>query len=184
MWSHRQQPTRLPHPWDSPGKNTGVGCHFLLQCVTVKSESEVAQSCPTLSDPWTAAYQAPPSMGFSRQEYWSGVPLPSPKNKTYLYMNIMKYDQDLYPWKLKTPVKEFTEYVNKQETHHVHLVVILQLPPTTTDLSNISCEWYHALVSREWSISFSIVFSRCFPVAACISIAAFFNAKQNFVVWT
>ena len=63
---------------DSPGKNTGVGCHFLLQCMKVKSESEVAQSCPTLSDPWTAAYQAPPSMGFSRQEYWSGVPLPSP----------------------------------------------------------------------------------------------------------
>ena len=48
---HRRQPIRLPHPWDSPGKNTGVGCHFLLQCVKVKSESEVAQSCPTLSDP-------------------------------------------------------------------------------------------------------------------------------------
>ena len=48
---HRQQPSRLPRPWDSPGKNTGVGCHFLLQCVKVKSESEVAESCPTLSDP-------------------------------------------------------------------------------------------------------------------------------------
>ena len=71
---HRQQPTRLPHPWDSPGKNTGVGCHFLLQCMKVKSESEVAQSCPT---PWTAAYQAPPSMGFARQEYWSGVIFPT-----------------------------------------------------------------------------------------------------------
>ena len=47
---HRRQPTRLPRPWDSPGKNTGVGCHFLLQFVKVKSESEVAQSCPTLSD--------------------------------------------------------------------------------------------------------------------------------------
>ena len=47
----RQQPTRLPHPWDSPGKNTGVGCHFLLQGMKVKSESEVAQLCPTLSDP-------------------------------------------------------------------------------------------------------------------------------------
>ena len=45
------QPTRLPHPWDSPGKNTGVGCHFLLQCMKVKSESEFTQSCPTLSDP-------------------------------------------------------------------------------------------------------------------------------------
>ena len=48
---HRRQPTRLPHPWDFPGKNTGVGCHFLLQCMKVKSESEVAQSCPTLHDP-------------------------------------------------------------------------------------------------------------------------------------
>ena len=47
----RLQPTRLPGPWDSPGKNTGVGCHFLLQCMKVKSEGEVAQSCPTLSNP-------------------------------------------------------------------------------------------------------------------------------------
>ena len=114
---------QAPCPWDSPGKNTGVGCNFLLQCMKVKSESEVAQSCLTLSDPtdcsppgssfhgifqarvlewvaiafsnaqklkvkvkslsraqllvtpWTAAHQAPPSMGFSRHEYWSGVPL-------------------------------------------------------------------------------------------------------------
>ena len=75
---YRRQPTRLPRPWDSPGKYTGVGCHFLLQCRKVKSESEVAQSCPTRSDPMTAAHQAPLSMGFSRQEYWSGLPLPSP----------------------------------------------------------------------------------------------------------
>ena len=72
-------PPRLPRPWDSPGKNIGIGCHFLLQCMKVKSESEVAQSCPTLATPWTAAHQAPLSMGFSRQKYWSGVPLPSPK---------------------------------------------------------------------------------------------------------
>ena len=165
---HSRQPTRFPRPWDSPGKNAGLGCHFLLQCMKVKSESEVAQSCPTLLNPmdcslpgssihgmfqarvlecgafafsinyiaakslqscltlcdpidgllpgssvpgilqartlewvaisfsnackwkvivkslshvrllatsWTAAYQAPTSMGFSRQEYWSGVPL-------------------------------------------------------------------------------------------------------------
>ena len=48
---HRRKPTRLPHHWDFPGKNTGVGCHFLLQCMKVKSESAVAQSCLTLSDP-------------------------------------------------------------------------------------------------------------------------------------
>ena len=80
---HRRQPTRLPRPWDSPGKNTGVGCYFLLQCMKVKSESEVAQSCPTLVTPWTAAHQAPLSMGFSRQEYWSGVPSPSRNHPLY-----------------------------------------------------------------------------------------------------
>ena len=51
MRPHRRQPTRLRHPWDSLGKNTGVGCHFLLQSIKVKSESEVTQSCPTLCDP-------------------------------------------------------------------------------------------------------------------------------------
>ena len=71
---HRWQPTRLPRPSDSPGKNTGVGFHFLLQCVKVKSLSRVR----LFAIPRTAAYQAPVSMGFSRQEYWSGVPLPSP----------------------------------------------------------------------------------------------------------
>ena len=74
---HRRPPTRLPHPWDSPGKNTGVGCHFLLQCMKVKVKS--LSRVRLLATPWTAAYQAPPSMGFSRQEYWSGVPLPSPR---------------------------------------------------------------------------------------------------------
>ena len=60
-----------------------MGCHFLLQCMTVKSESEVKVKSLSrvrlLATPWTAAYRAPPSMGFSRQEYWSGVPLPSPR---------------------------------------------------------------------------------------------------------
>ena len=51
VWPHRWQPIRLRRPWDSPGKNTGVGCHFLLQCMKVKSESEVAQLCPTLCNP-------------------------------------------------------------------------------------------------------------------------------------
>ena len=65
--------TRLLCSWDSPGKNTGVGCHFLLQCMKVKSLSRVR----LVVTPWTVAHQVPPSMRFSRQEYWSGVPLPS-----------------------------------------------------------------------------------------------------------
>ena len=66
------------HPWDSPGKNTGVGCHFPLQCMKVKSKSEVVQSCLTLRDPMDCSLPGSLSMGFSRQEYWSGLPLPSP----------------------------------------------------------------------------------------------------------
>ena len=69
---------QAPSHWDSPGKNTGVGCHFLLQCMKVKNENEVAHGIRPSATPWTAAFQAPPFMGFSRQEYWSGVPLLSP----------------------------------------------------------------------------------------------------------
>ena len=79
---HIRQPTRLPRAWDSPSKNTGVGCHFLLQCMRVKSESEVAQSCPTLCDPMVCSLPGSSVHGISRQEYWSGLPLPSPKNNT------------------------------------------------------------------------------------------------------
>ena len=71
--------TRLPSPWDSPGKNTGVGCHFLLQCMKVKSEREVAQSCPTLSDPIDCSLPGSSIHGIFQAKYWSGVPLPSPQ---------------------------------------------------------------------------------------------------------
>ena len=144
----RRQPARFCHPWDSPGKNTGVGCHFLLQCMKVKGESEVAQSCPIPSDPmdcsppgspvpgifqarvlewgaiafslihysycitphacvlsrfgcvrlfvtpWTVVLQAPLSMGFSRQEYWSGLPCSPPGDLP---------DPGIEPASLRTP---------------------------------------------------------------------------------
>ena len=68
-------PPGFPVPGILQARTLEWVCHFLLQCMKVKSESEVAQSCPTLATPWTAAYQAPLSMGSSRQKYWSGVPL-------------------------------------------------------------------------------------------------------------
>ena len=80
MRPRRRQPTRLPCAWDSPGKNTGVGCHFLLQCMKLKSERESLSRVRLLVTPWTAVHHVPPTMGFSRQEYWSGVPLPSLKS--------------------------------------------------------------------------------------------------------
>ena len=66
----RRQPTRLPRPWDSPGKDTGVGCHCLLLLLLLSRFSHV-RLCET---PETAAHQALPSLGFSRQEHWSGLP--------------------------------------------------------------------------------------------------------------
>ena len=118
---HRRQPSRLPRPWDSPGKNTGVGCHFLLQCMKVKSESEVAQSCPTLATLWTTAYQAPPSMGFSRQKYWSGVPLSSPQ-------------------KTENLLTQKTELTLPSPTHmHIHTLQITMMGPCPIDLGETCC---------------------------------------------
>ena len=86
---HRWQPTRLPHPWDSPGKNTGVGCHFLLQCMKVKSESEDAQSCPTLSDPMDCSTLGSSDNGIfqARVLEWVAIAF-SKKHTTSLYINI------------------------------------------------------------------------------------------------
>ena len=77
---HRWQPTRLPHPWDSPGKNTGVGCHFLLQCMTVKSEREVGQSCLTLSDPMDCSPPGSSAYGIlqARALEWGAIAFCSP----------------------------------------------------------------------------------------------------------
>ena len=77
VWPHRRQSTMLPCSWDSPGKNTGVGCHFVIQCMKVKMKVKSLCHVWLFTTPWTAAHQAPPFMGLSRQENWSGLPLPS-----------------------------------------------------------------------------------------------------------
>ena len=86
---HRRQLSRLRRPWDSLGKNTGVGCHFLLQCMKVKSESEVAQSHRTLSDPMDCSPPDSSIYGIFQEEYWSGVPLPFPKLGHDLLLNLI-----------------------------------------------------------------------------------------------
>ena len=89
MRPHRWQPTRLPHPWDSPGKNTGVGCHFLLHCMKVKSESEVAQSCPTLSDPMDCCLTGSSVHGIfqARVLEWGAIAF----SDIHIYIHIYKY---------------------------------------------------------------------------------------------
>ena len=78
MPPRRQKPTRLCRPWDSPGKNIGVGCHFLLQCMKVKSESEVAQSCLTLCDPMDCSLQGSSIHGIfqARVLEWVAIAFP------------------------------------------------------------------------------------------------------------
>ena len=87
---HGRQPTRLPRPWNSPGKNTGVGCHFLLQCMKVKSESEVAQSCPTLRDPMYCSLPGSSIQGIfqARVPEWVAIAF---STKTCLYIGKEKY---------------------------------------------------------------------------------------------
>ena len=74
---YRQQPTRLPCSWDSPGMNTGLGCHFLLKCMKVKSESEVAHSCPTLSDPMDCSSLGSSLHGILQARILEWVAIPS-----------------------------------------------------------------------------------------------------------
>ena len=89
---HRRRPTRLPGPWDSPGKNTGVGCHFLLQCMTMKSESEVAQSCPTLSNPMDCSLPGSSIHGIfqARVLEWGAI--------TFSILNMLRKLTVAYSW--------------------------------------------------------------------------------------
>ena len=88
---HRRQLTRLPRPWASPGKNTGVGCHFLLQCMKVKSESEVAQSCPTLSDPMDCSPPGSSIHGIFQERVleWGAIAF----SDMHLYIHIILYKE-------------------------------------------------------------------------------------------
>ena len=91
----------------------------------VKSESEVTQSVLLLATPWTAAYQAPPSMGFSRQKYWSGVPLPSPKvNFKRLYLTGYLKLELAMAYCSKTQILEFTWHSAEEEIQVFRDVVV------------------------------------------------------------
>ena len=109
MWHHRQQPTRFPCPWDSPGKSTGVGCHFFLQCIKVESESEVAQWCPTPSDPMEGSLPGSSAHGifqarvlewvviaFSAQLPWDCTKNTLPICTSFLEDDTMQNEDSLY----------------------------------------------------------------------------------------
>ena len=132
---HRRQPTRLPRPWDSPGKNTGVGCHFLLQCMKVESEREVAQSCPTLSDPMDCSPPASSIHGIfqARVLEWAAIAF------FYLGINLPKETKDLYIENYKTLMKEIKEDTNRRGNvacswiGRINIVKIVYYPKQSID---------------------------------------------------
>ena len=129
---HRRQLTKLPRPWGSPGKNTGVGCHFLLQCMKVKSESEVAQSCPTLSDPMDCSLPGSSVHGIfqARVLEWGAIAFSVQVYNTLLLTTVTMLQQiprtySPYNWKFLL----FNQLL---------LIVPTLQPPATTDLLTVS----------------------------------------------
>ena len=122
---HRQQPTRLPHPWDSLGKNTGVDCHFLLQCMKVKSKSEVAQSCPTLNDPMDCSLPGSSihEIFQARVLEWGAIApsLVVSKSRNDVFFSGVQAQKFkvLYPWHLTF----------LYTLHPIHQEIMLTLPP-------------------------------------------------------
>ena len=143
---HRRQPTRLPCPWDSPGKNTGVGCHFLLQCMEVKRESEVAQSYPTLSDPMDCSPPGSSPWDFPGKSAGVGCQLGYSKHRmdfanyryNFLSKEAYKFSHILiFFWKKPTTnflsfplqMEPFTNYGAKLDANEKHVLSLPQKPP-------------------------------------------------------
>ena len=145
---HRRQPTRLPHPWDSPGKNTGVGCHFLLQCMKVKRESEVAQLCPTLHDPMDCS---PPGSSI-HGIFHSEVPLASPNICIYTHI-YFRFIYLITSYKLLSTVPCAIQEVLVGHLVYNSTVCILgrrQWHPTPILLPGESHGWRSLVGCRPW----------------------------------
>ena len=159
---HRWQPTRLHCPWESPGKNTGVDCHFLLQCMKEKSESEVTQSCLTLCDPMDCNLPGSSVHGFSRQEYWSGVPLPSPSSVTsgvQLFVTPWAVACQAYlPITNSQSLLKLISIESVMPSDHLILCHPLLLPPSIFPSIRVFSKEsvLHIRWPKYWSLNFSI----------------------------
>ena len=133
VWPHRRQPTRLRLPWDSPGKNTGVGCHFLLQCMKVKSEGEVAQSCLTLSDAMDCSLPGPSIHGIfqARVLEWGAIAFSKVLYKPFKIL--VGGERDLFtlePYKTSLRCKFPCSHVNSLTYKYLQM----QIPVLPTNL--------------------------------------------------
>ena len=172
---HRWQPTRLPRPWDSPGKNTGVGCHLLLQCMKVKSESEVAQSCPTLSDPMDSSWPGSSTHGVfqARVLEWDAIAFSGTNPREYQIMrthtkettwiqNQASPNHQYHPVQ-DTPSKQQVQFSSVQSLSHDRLFATQHArppcPSPTPGLYSNSCpssRWCHPTISSS-----VVIFSSC-----------------------
>ena len=143
---HRRKPTRLPHPWDSPGKNTGVSCHFLLQCMKVKSESEVAQLCPTLSDPKDCSLPGSSAHGIFQARVLEWVAIAFSGNT----WGDLKFKHQVSPWRtvsqqvLKNNNKQKQRTLGKRE-NQISRVATLLLACDSVQFSHSVTLWPHGL---------------------------------------
>ena len=131
---HRRQPTRLHHPWDSPGNNAGVGCHFLLQCMKVKSENEVAQLCPTLRDPMDCSLLGSSVHGIfqARVLEWVAIAFSEFFFMLHIYNSIYKY-YIIYIYKLYIYIylwrfirEEILYLKNKWKGLHIQIIYFVE----------------------------------------------------------
>ena len=150
---HRRQPTRLRCPWDSPGKNTGVGCHFLLWCMKVKSESEVTESCPALSDPMDCSLPGSCIHGsFQTRVLEWGAKRP-PNELTHLWVIAI----DIYCIiNLKSQVKEYIyQFILKLNSLYINInIVFLRIINLFSKTKLASQEdWYCFIILQKSSMS-------------------------------
>ena len=134
---HRRQPTRLPRPWDSPGKNTGVGCHFLLQCMKVKSESGVAQSCPTLCDPMDCSPPGSSIHGIfqARVLEWGAIAQGSNPYPLHCKVDSLPLDRQGGPWVFYIYIYNFFRFLSI--INYYKILNIVPCGPCYLSFSNV-----------------------------------------------
>ena len=179
---HRQQPTRLPRPRDSPGKNTGVGCHFLLQCMKVKSESEVSQSCPTLCDPMDCHLPGSSVHGIfqARVLEWgaiafsdNGILLSHKKERIWVSSNEVEEPRAYYTEWSKSEREQQMLYINAYiSVQFKHSVISNTLGPHGLHHTRPPCP-----SPSQWTLS-----RWCHPTIA-FSVICFSSCLQSFPAW-